>query len=145
MQCSICSVCALVLFYFIFKYLCSIVFFDFVWLSPSELKKFAFMLKIRSVRENCSFHSFLYCLIINFTNYLINNMYPNSCLWWPSGRHDKLVSIDDENLFLWSLDSSRKAAQVRFEAEFLEWSSVNCLFMLPSSRFPACPFLDIKL
>ncbi|XP_034676320.1 WD repeat-containing protein DWA2 isoform X2 [Vitis riparia] len=33
-------------------------------------------------------------------------------LWWPSGRHDKLVSIDDENLFLWSLDSSRKAAQV---------------------------------
>ncbi|KAJ9673356.1 hypothetical protein PVL29_023126 [Vitis rotundifolia] len=33
-------------------------------------------------------------------------------LWWPSGRHDKLVSIDDENLFLWSLDSSRKASQV---------------------------------
>lgn len=27
-------------------------------------------------------------------------------------RHGKLVSIDGENLFLWSLDSSRKAAQV---------------------------------
>lgn len=34
-------------------------------------------------------------------------------LWWPSGRHDKLISIDEENLFLWSLDSSRKTAQVQ--------------------------------
>ncbi|CAL1383721.1 unnamed protein product [Linum trigynum] len=34
-------------------------------------------------------------------------------LWWPSGRNDKLVSIDEENLFLWSLDSSKKAAQVQ--------------------------------
>jgi len=37
---------------------------------------------------------------------------PNSILWWPSGRNDKLISIDEENLFLWSLDCSRKAAQV---------------------------------
>ncbi|BBG94750.1 Transducin/WD40 repeat-like superfamily protein, partial [Prunus dulcis] len=34
-------------------------------------------------------------------------------LWWPSGRHDKLISIDEENLSLWSLDLSRKAAQVQ--------------------------------
>ncbi|CAN0871741.1 WD repeat-containing protein DWA2 [Linum grandiflorum] len=34
-------------------------------------------------------------------------------LWWPSGRSDKVVSIDEENLFLWSLDSSRKTAQVQ--------------------------------
>ncbi|XP_011041256.1 PREDICTED: WD repeat-containing protein DWA2-like isoform X1 [Populus euphratica] len=37
----------------------------------------------------------------------------NCILWWPSGRNDKLISIDDENLFLWSLDCSRKAAQVQ--------------------------------
>ncbi|KAL7175000.1 hypothetical protein ACSBR2_028745 [Camellia fascicularis] len=34
-------------------------------------------------------------------------------LWWPSGRHDKLISIDEQNLYLWSLDSSRKTAQVQ--------------------------------
>ncbi|KAI9070690.1 hypothetical protein K1719_047348 [Acacia pycnantha] len=32
-------------------------------------------------------------------------------LWSPSGRHDKLVSIDEENLHLWSLDVSKKTAQ----------------------------------
>lgn len=37
---------------------------------------------------------------------------PNSVLWWPSGRNDKLISIDEENIFLWSLDCSRKSAQV---------------------------------
>ncbi|KAG8632240.1 WD repeat-containing protein DWA2 isoform X1 [Manihot esculenta] len=37
----------------------------------------------------------------------------NCILWWPSGRNDKLISIDEENLFLWSLDCSRKAAQVQ--------------------------------
>ncbi|CAN6485202.1 unnamed protein product [Victoria cruziana] len=36
-----------------------------------------------------------------------------SVLWWPSGKHDKLVSIDKENLFLWSLDSSTKSAKVQ--------------------------------
>uniref|UniRef100_A0A2N9G437 EIPR1-like beta-propeller domain-containing protein n=1 Tax=Fagus sylvatica TaxID=28930 RepID=A0A2N9G437_FAGSY len=34
-------------------------------------------------------------------------------LWWPSGRHDKLISIDEETLFLWSLDCSKKTAQVQ--------------------------------
>lgn len=33
-------------------------------------------------------------------------------LWWPSGKHDKLISIDEQNLFLWSLDSSTKTAKV---------------------------------
>ncbi|KAL6524933.1 hypothetical protein OROMI_030526 [Orobanche minor] len=33
-------------------------------------------------------------------------------LWWPTGRHDKLVSIDEQNLFLWSLDTSKKTAQM---------------------------------
>ncbi|GJX08272.1 ribonuclease H-like domain-containing protein [Tanacetum coccineum] len=34
-------------------------------------------------------------------------------LWWPSGRHDKLISIDEQSIFLWSLDSSKKSAQVQ--------------------------------
>lgn len=34
-------------------------------------------------------------------------------LWWPSGRHDKLISIDEQSLYLWSLDSSKKTAQVQ--------------------------------
>lgn len=34
-------------------------------------------------------------------------------LWWPSGQHDKLVSMDEENLLLWSLDSSNKIAKVQ--------------------------------
>lgn len=37
---------------------------------------------------------------------------PKCILWWPSGKHDKLVSIDEQNLYLWSLDTSRKTAQV---------------------------------
>lgn len=37
----------------------------------------------------------------------------DSVLWWPTGRHDKLVSIDEQNLCLWSLDASKKTAQVR--------------------------------
>ncbi|XP_052306326.1 WD repeat-containing protein DWA2 isoform X2 [Populus trichocarpa] len=37
----------------------------------------------------------------------------NCVLWWPSGRNDKLISIDQENIFLWSLDCSRQAAQVQ--------------------------------
>ncbi|GAY49224.1 hypothetical protein CUMW_117600 [Citrus unshiu] len=37
----------------------------------------------------------------------------NCVLWWSSGRHDKLVSIDEENIFLWSLDCSNKNAQVQ--------------------------------
>lgn len=37
----------------------------------------------------------------------------NSILWWPSGKCEKLVSMDEENLFLWSLDCSKKAAQVQ--------------------------------
>ncbi|GLT75569.1 hypothetical protein SLA2020_472840 [Shorea laevis] len=36
----------------------------------------------------------------------------NCVLWWPSGRHDKLISIDEENIVLWSLDCSKKSAQV---------------------------------
>ncbi|KAJ7966953.1 WD repeat-containing protein DWA2-like [Quillaja saponaria] len=34
-------------------------------------------------------------------------------LWGPSGRNDKLISIDEENLFLWSLDVAKKTAQVQ--------------------------------
>lgn len=34
-------------------------------------------------------------------------------LWWPSGRYEKLISIDEQNLYLWSLDSARKTAQVQ--------------------------------
>ncbi|KAE8057362.1 hypothetical protein FH972_014063 [Carpinus fangiana] len=34
-------------------------------------------------------------------------------LWWPFGRHDKLISIDEETLFLWSFDCSKKVAQVQ--------------------------------
>ncbi|KAL6521712.1 WD repeat-containing protein dwa2 [Orobanche gracilis] len=34
-------------------------------------------------------------------------------LWWPTGKHDKLVSVDEQNLFLWSLDTSKKTAQVQ--------------------------------
>ncbi|KAG6501787.1 hypothetical protein ZIOFF_041671 [Zingiber officinale] len=33
-------------------------------------------------------------------------------LWWPSGKHDRLISIDEGNLFLWSIDSSNKVAKV---------------------------------
>ncbi|KAF6159815.1 hypothetical protein GIB67_030073 [Kingdonia uniflora] len=36
-------------------------------------------------------------------------------LWWPSGKLDKLISFDEENLLLWSLDSSSKNAQVQSE------------------------------
>lgn len=34
-------------------------------------------------------------------------------LWSPSGRHDKLISIDEQNVFLWSLDSSKKAVKLQ--------------------------------
>ncbi|KAF8090941.1 hypothetical protein N665_0461s0027 [Sinapis alba] len=36
----------------------------------------------------------------------------NCVLWWPSGRWDKLISMDEQNIFLWSLDCSKKSAEV---------------------------------
>ncbi|XP_006660371.1 WD repeat-containing protein DWA2 [Oryza brachyantha] len=33
-------------------------------------------------------------------------------LWWPLGKHDKLISIDDRNIFLWNIDASNKSAKV---------------------------------
>lgn len=53
-------------------------------------------------------YSHLYGLLLFLTEHLL----PSSILWWPTGRHDKLISIDDENLCLWSLDVSKKTAQV---------------------------------
>ncbi|XP_057470229.1 WD repeat-containing protein DWA2-like [Actinidia eriantha] len=46
-------------------------------------------------------------------------------LWWPSGRHDKLISIDEQNLYLWSLDTLKKTAQVQSQesAEMLPYLS----------------------
>ncbi|KAF5197872.1 Earp and garp complex-interacting protein, partial [Thalictrum thalictroides] len=41
-------------------------------------------------------------------------------LWWPSGQHDKLISIDEENLFLWSLDSSNKTAKLILKVQSRE-------------------------
>ncbi|KAJ6306225.1 hypothetical protein OIU78_021528 [Salix suchowensis] len=49
----------------------------------------------------------------------------NCILWWPSGRNDKLISIDEENLFLWSLDCSRKAAQVQSKESAGKASSIE--------------------
>lgn len=37
-----------------------------------------------------------------------------SVIWWPSGKLDKLISIDQENIFLWNLDCSKKVAQVNY-------------------------------
>ncbi|CAD6265028.1 unnamed protein product [Miscanthus lutarioriparius] len=33
-------------------------------------------------------------------------------IWWPLGKHDKLISIDDRNIFLWNIDTSNKSAKV---------------------------------
>lgn len=55
----------------------------------------------------------IYTLVYSVFLILTKHMLSNSVLWWPSGRHDKLISIDEENLNLWSLDVSKKSAQVR--------------------------------
>ncbi|KAB2628323.1 hypothetical protein D8674_033118 [Pyrus ussuriensis x Pyrus communis] len=60
------------------------------------------------------------------------------CGLWPSGRHDKLISIDEENLSLWSLDLSKKAAQVmgsmpRFRS--------GCVSLVSEHRFGSPAFL----
>ncbi|EOA38123.1 hypothetical protein CARUB_v10009593mg [Capsella rubella] len=36
----------------------------------------------------------------------------NCVLWWPSGRCDKLISMAEQNIFLWNLDCSKKSAEV---------------------------------
>ncbi|CAI9758036.1 unnamed protein product [Fraxinus pennsylvanica] len=38
-------------------------------------------------------------------------------LWWPTGRHDKLVTVDEQNILLWNIDTSKKTAQVTAEDE----------------------------
>jgi WD40 repeat protein len=43
-------------------------------------------------------------------------------LWWPSGKHNQLVSIDAENLYLWDIDTSLKTAQVHGSASAGELS-----------------------
>lgn len=34
-------------------------------------------------------------------------------LWWPTGKHDKLASVDEQNLVIWNLDTAKKTAQVQ--------------------------------
>lgn len=51
---------------------------------------------------------------------MLRNSY--SILWWPSARHDKVVSIDEENIVLWALDCSKRLAQVDFLLELLSFS-----------------------
>lgn len=53
----------------------------------------------------------------------------DSVLWWPSGKQDKIVSIDEENIFLWALDCPRKAAQVRMEI-FSDQEHLKLLFFM---------------
>lgn len=47
-----------------------------------------------------------------YCSVLMGFFYINSTLWWPSGKHNQLVSIDAENLYLWDIDTSLKTAQV---------------------------------
>lgn len=59
-----------------------------------------------------------------------------SVLWWPTGRHDKLISIDEQNLLLWSLDSSEKMAQVLVDSGSIDTcSEAIFLLMMPSLIF----------
>ena len=42
--------------------------------------------------------SFLFFLVLFFKP--LNFLFVlDSALWWPSGRYDKLISVDDQNLF----------------------------------------------
>ncbi|KAL3686907.1 hypothetical protein R1sor_013216 [Riccia sorocarpa] len=34
-------------------------------------------------------------------------------LWWPSGKHNQLLSIDSENLFIWDLVTEQRAAKIQ--------------------------------
>ncbi|KAJ7545731.1 hypothetical protein O6H91_08G007500 [Diphasiastrum complanatum] len=51
-----------------------------------------------------------------------------STLWWPTGKHNQLVSIDEENLYVWALDASEKSAKVQghISAGRLQTMSAGC-------------------
>lgn len=53
-----------------------------------------------------------YFLIHILMNVSLFPLCGNSVLWCPSGKSDKLISMDEQNLVLWSLDSSKKIAEV---------------------------------
>lgn len=36
-----------------------------------------------------------------------------SVVWWPSGKLNKVISIDEENLFVWNIDCANKIAEVQ--------------------------------
>lgn len=56
----------------------------------------------------------------------------HSVLWSPSGRHDKLISIDEQNVFLWSLDSSKKAVKVQKRIFRVIWYYPSTMVAMPS-------------
>ena len=86
--------------WFLYFTLVGLLFFGYV-------ENFAWIiLQLSSLVYVC--YARLYGLLLFLTEHLL----PSSILWWPTGRHDKLISIDDENLCLWSLDVSKKTAQV---------------------------------
>lgn len=39
-----------------------------------------------------------------------------STLWWPSGKHNQLLSIDAESLFVWDVDTAKGLTKVRTTA-----------------------------
>ncbi|CAA6663269.1 unnamed protein product [Spirodela intermedia] len=74
-----------------------------------------------------------------------SHLWNNFILWWPIGKHDKVISIDEQNLFLWSLDCSRKIAEVQSQ------ESVGVLHHLsggawdPHDRNTVAAFCDSSL
>ena len=88
-------------------------------------------LTIKKIYHHGYFIPFFLVLFFKPLNFLF---VLDSTLWWPSGRYDKLISIDEQNLFLWSLDSSRKTAQVRFMKEFSESDLPFVKYIWPPSE-----------
>lgn len=54
----------------------------------------------------------------------------NSLLWWPSGRCEKLISMDEQNIFLWNLDCSKKSAEVIQLRGYIDKLVFLCAFCL---------------
>ncbi|MQM10745.1 hypothetical protein Taro_043640 [Colocasia esculenta] len=63
----------------------------------------------------CCFDKYWALILLFFYFHISLDVYfiLNSVLWWPSGKHDSVISLDEQNLFLWSLDSSHKIAKVQ--------------------------------
>ncbi|XP_078440421.1 WD repeat-containing protein DWA2-like [Wolffia australiana] len=65
-----------------------------------------------------------------------------SVLWWPGGKHDKVISIDEQNIFLWDLNFSMQITEAKSKESVEVLHSISGGVWDPHDRNSVATFCD---